>query len=248
MKITNNYNLPESIYNVLNKDFEKPTINKIRVTDLINPPYMYYLKIQHWDEIEEDASDRLWALLGTAVHYILEKRAPENSIIENRLEKTIHNFTITGQAVYNNEGIEDWKITSVWSFVYGNKIAWERQLNCYAWLYRHNGYKVKKLTINAILRDWKKSRVNGDYPPIPFVSRNIQLWSETEQDEYIKGRLLLFDHIKSSIEFDRGPILTECLCTNEDKWQRIDRKGVTITPRCQEYCSVREYCAEKSGK
>ena len=53
----------------------------------------------------------------------------------------------------------DYKVTSVWAVIFG-KIEWERQLNCYAWLFRQKkeniGKSVGSLKICAILRDWNR--------------------------------------------------------------------------------------------
>ena len=57
MKLTNNYNLPETIVNVL----KRPTYSKgkanISATELLNSPRVVQLKRRHWDDIEEDAAD-----------------------------------------------------------------------------------------------------------------------------------------------------------------------------------------------
>ncbi len=247
MKITNNYNIPESIYQAL-KDEIEPSIEKLHITTLINPPYMHYLKIRHWNEIEEDASERLWALLGTAVHYVLEKYSPENSVAENRIEIKRDGFILTGKSdLYHNGVISDYKVTSVWSFLYGDKKDWEQQLNCYAWLYRETGLEVKDIEINAILRDWQKSRVNYDYPPIPFLRKKIRLWSKQEQDEYISNRLNLYNHIKSSLQFNEPPILDDCFCSEEERWARVDKKGIKTYIRCQDYCPVRSFCERREN-
>ena len=65
MKLTNNYNLPETIVNVL----KRPTYSKgkanISATELLNSPRVVQLKRKHWDDIEEDAADMVWSLFGT---------------------------------------------------------------------------------------------------------------------------------------------------------------------------------------
>ena len=66
MKITNKHNLDESIYNTLSRVYP-PVPNRYSVTDLVNPPLMRYLREKHWNELEQDASDMLWMLLGKAL-------------------------------------------------------------------------------------------------------------------------------------------------------------------------------------
>ena len=59
--------------------------------------------------------------------------------------------------LWKDEEITDYKITSVWSFMFGLKSEWERAQNIYKALYKTHGFKTKKITIHAILRDWKIS-------------------------------------------------------------------------------------------
>jgi hypothetical protein len=167
------------------------------------------LKIQHFKEIEEDASDRLWALLGQSVDKILTENA-KCAITQHKIEIPIGGITVVAKLdIYYPETkrVEDWKVTSCWSFVLGEKLEWERQLNCYAWALRKTGFSVDGLVINAILRDWQKSKtIDKDYPRIPFVSKEIPLWSFDQQEQYIKDQLELHK------------ISPEIECDNESKW------------------------------
>ena len=53
MKLTNKFNLPETIINVI----KRPTYSKgkahISVTELMTAPQIVLLKRKHWDEIEQ---------------------------------------------------------------------------------------------------------------------------------------------------------------------------------------------------
>ncbi len=189
MIITNKYNLPETIINAIGENW-KPKENRFSVTDLTSPPQIRYLKIKHWDKLEEDASERLWALLGNAVHYVLYKGSPDDSFSEEKMEVPIEGgITIVGKSdLWHNGEVSDYKITSVYSFLLGDKPEWEATLNLYAWLFLRMGLEVKKLTINAILRDWQKSKLltDKDYPPIPFQSVNVKIWNEEKLKEFIQ--------------------------------------------------------------
>lgn len=72
MKITNKYNLPEPIYKACQMDTHR-THGDISVTTLIDAPQIRYLKRKHNDVLEQDVSEMLWALQGTAMHAILER-------------------------------------------------------------------------------------------------------------------------------------------------------------------------------
>jgi len=266
LKLLNKYNLPQSIVNIIKKNIYKPTPDKMRVTELINAPLVKKLTMEHWDEIEIDVSDRLWALLGTAVHYILKGGAPEDSIEEEQLSASIGGITIVGTSdLYHNKGIEDWKITSVYSFLLGMKPVWVAQLNIYKWLWKENGFPVERLNINAILRDFMKSKTLSDqnYPKIPFQTAKIPIWKYDYTVKYILERIRLHNQ-------EDPPE-----CTPEEKWQRPttyavmkkgrkramrvlnsyeeakdwigdqdlyieERKGSNI--KCEQYCDVNKFC------
>ena len=63
--------------------------------------------------------------------------------------------------------IIDYKTTSAWTTVFQSQIKeWTEQLNCYAYLYRTQGFSVDKLEIIAIYRDWSRTNALKDknYP------------------------------------------------------------------------------------
>ena len=157
MKITNKHNLTKSIYNALVNDTYKGPKNeltRISVSTLKDAPRIHYLKVRHWEEIEEDASARLWALLGTSVHAILERAEDAQSIKEERVEELVDGVIISGQMdILRESRIEDYKVTSVWSIVFNpnGRKEWELQQNIYRWLAHKRGFDVKELIINAIL-------------------------------------------------------------------------------------------------
>lgn len=208
MQITNKFNLPETIYKAVSKVYA-PNPDRLSVTDLIGPPLIRQLKIKHWDELQEDASDRLWALLGQSVHYILDSNADPNALTEEKLEHQYNGLTIVGKSDNYKDGvITDYKVTSVWSYLLGGHKDWETQLNCYAWLWGKHNFLVANLIVNAILRDWQRSKLRDpDYPRIPFVCVGLPLWEFGFQEEYIKSRVEL--HKAEPLE-----------CTPEEKWEK----------------------------
>jgi hypothetical protein len=222
MKVTNNYGLPETITNVLARpQYSKGKAN-LSVTELMSSPRIVQLKRKHWEELTEDASDMVWSLFGTAIHNILEHGKDEHHIVEERVFTVVNGFTISGaidlQEVYE-DGIvlSDYKTTSVYA-VMNQKIDWEYQLNCYAYLVRKaKGVTVKKLQIVAIVRDWARRDTSREgYPQAPIVVINIPLWSVERQDDYIKQRI----HLQESAFFDIevGSDIAEC--TSEEMWEK----------------------------
>jgi len=270
MKITNNFNLPESLVNIIKKDIREPKDGEMHVTELVGSPLIRKLRIKHWNELEEDVSDRLWALLGTSVHYILEKGAPEDAFGEEELTAHIGGITIIGKSdLYHNKGIEDWKVTSVYSFLLGMKPEWEAQQNIYKWLWKENGFPVETLNINAILRDWLKSKIltDSNYPKIPFQSMKVNVWNYHSTIKYILNRIVLHAE-KPPPECTPGEKWTRpttyavmkvgqkkakrVLSSNElaEEWLSYqenlkdlfveERKGTNV--RCESYCSVKNFC------
>lgn len=156
--------------------------------------------------------------MGQAVDHVISQNA-EGAIVQGKFEIPIDGIEVVGKPdiYYPEVGIiEDWKVTSVWSFLLGEKKDWERQLNCYAWGKRKQiieaelDNKITKLTIHAILRDWQKSKMlrDDDYPRIPFISKDIPLWTFEKQEQYIKDQL----------EYHRMSEPAEC--SSEDKWEK----------------------------
>jgi len=76
-KLTNKLNLPEPIYDAVKADPYKGG-GWISTTTLIDAPRIRVLKKIYKEELTEDASEMLWALLGSAVHGVLERANIKN--------------------------------------------------------------------------------------------------------------------------------------------------------------------------
>ena len=253
MRYTNPYKMPDSIYRACAPaDQHKPDPKRIGVTTLISPVQIRSLTMKHWDEIEVDASARLWAVLGEGVHLVMDKYSPpkDKEQLNRKLEFVIGDMTIVGIVdtfdIKDTGIIEDHKCTSVYSFLLGVKQEWTEQLNVYAWLAEKNGIHIKGLKINAFLRDWQASKANygtkigdggeierwgtprqTDYPKIPFQSVDIPLWPLNKIEEFVRFRLA--EHQKCVI-----------LCTDEERWRRpevwaVMKKGRKSAVACNSY-------------
>ena len=73
MKYTNKHNIPDEVIRALKNDNYSKGDADISATGLLQPPQIRILNNEHEDEITTDVSDRIWILLGTSVHNILEK-------------------------------------------------------------------------------------------------------------------------------------------------------------------------------
>ena len=272
MQITNNYDLPAPLVSaIVNDAYEK--VGDISVTRLIGAPRKHQLETRHDVEIVGDATDFMWSLFGQSVHEIFKRSTAEGYVTEKRLTATVGGWAISGQPdLLTPDGIiQDWKITSVYSFLLGDKPEWEAQLNCYAWLYSQAGVDVKRLQVVGILRDWMKSKANaGDYPPVPFVLKDIPLWSKAVRQRYVEERVAIHQ-VAVDTPDDELPE-----CTDEERWARpttwaVKKKGnkkaarvltseaeavtwiagasgfeIEKRPgrniRCEEYCAAMPFC------
>lgn len=97
MRVTNKLGLPEAIVEaVANDDYTRGECD-LSVTQLIAPPRQVELIRQHEDELEEDAADRIFLLMGKIAHGILEKAAPRGAAItEERLFIDVDGWRISG--------------------------------------------------------------------------------------------------------------------------------------------------------
>ena len=223
MKITNKFNLPETIINVI----KRPTYSKgkahISVTELMTAPQIVLLKRKHWDEIEQDASEMVWQIFGSAIHGVLEHGKSENHVIEQRIHAKVDGWDISGAIDLQEntpEGIiiSDYKTTGAWA-VMNEKDEWHQQLNVYAWLVDNvKNDKVIKLQIIAIIRDWsaKEAQNKEGYPQSPIVTIDIPLWTMDERLAYIKRRIKM--HSDAQFNIDMGDPIPEC--GEKDMWEK----------------------------
>ena len=194
MKLTNVHKIPETFVNVL----KRPTYSKgkanLSATQLLNSPKIVALTKKFEDELEQDVSDMVWSIFGTAIHGVLEHGKDDNHIVEERLHAEVGGWNISGAVdlqIVTGENvisIRDYKTTSTWA-VMNEKIEWEQQLNIYAWLVERNKrVVVDSLGIVAIIRDWSRrdAAKNEDYPQAPVKELPIKLWPYKEREEFIE--------------------------------------------------------------
>ena len=240
MKFTNKYDLPSPVVAALTQDnYSKGKSNR-SITQLIDSPQVSILKRTHDKEMSEDVSQRLWSVLGTAVHNMFENATEgANLISEKRYHYTHPDGWIISGAIdlikvdeqNQTTTLMDYKCTSVWSVIF-EKQEGHNQLNAYAWLIRkalldwNAGLPaINELQIIAVLRDWKESelkRNGGNYPKAPILIIDIPLWTEAKQDEYMEGRIKLHD----DAEF--AHLTSQALppCSTQEQWAKPPKYAV----------------------
>ena len=270
-KITNLRNLPAAIVAAVQNDPYDSGRGDISCTKLIDSPQIRVLGGKHANDISVDVSERVWALLGQAVHSILERAGlkEEGMVVEERLYAEVNGWQVSGQVdrMHCDLGkLSDYKVTTVYKK--NGSDSWTRQLNVLRWLAHQNGHEINQLEVIGIFRDWRKTEAerNPDYPQAAIMAIPVPLWSLDDAEEYITERVYL--HQAAS----RGE---EVPCTDEDRWfsgntyalmntggkralkvssdrsalpeptegQYVEeRKGEY--KRCEHYCDVRAFCKQ----
>lgn len=228
MKITNKLGLPLPIVKAVEND---PYTNHgtLSVTTLLKPPQAYGLTLKHSGEMEEDAADRIWALVGQVGHLILERAAgtmdPRVWISERRYFGELAGRTVSGQADLvhiNGRVVYDFKFTSGWAIIDARtgKTEWRIQLSMLAWLARRGMHgdagsdvpvDVTSGKIVAICRDWTETQAKRirDWPEKAVEVIDMNIMSDEETEAWMVERIAEF---KAAEEGDWRP------CTDEERW------------------------------
>ena len=243
MIITNKFGVPDVIWRAASNDKYSRGLADISVTQLIDAPQISVLRDRYKDELSQDATERMWSLLGTAVHSLLE-HAADTALVEERLFLREGPLVLSGAVDVQEEepdgsiSVMDFKVTGASSVMWG-KDSWHKQLNMYALLIRRNkGKRVGKLQICAILRDWKRSELIRDqrYPKSPIVVIDIPVWSDEKQDTYLAERIDIHHRAREGEDIP---------CTPDERWERGEKWAVLKTLKSKR--SVRNFPSEKEA-
>ena len=227
MIITNKLGLPQSFVEMAKSDFTAEP-KTYRVTSLLKGIRETILEKRHFNEIEQDVSDMIWLLFGTAVHGILEKQQEQgHEIKESRVSINFGEYTLSGQFdLYNakEKKITDYKTCSVWKVMYGDYSDWRRQLLIYAYMMRQIGFEVNSGEIVAIMKDHSKrdAKYKADYPklPVQVIKFEFTLEDFAEIESWLIDK---FDEIRrcEQLPDDELP-----LCTPEERYNSGDKYAV----------------------
>jgi hypothetical protein len=220
-------NLPEQIVNAVKKD-DYNNNGTYSATTLLKDPKEIILFNRHKDEITEDVSEHVYSLLGTSVHYILEKAEEgENQFKEERLYYKFGDDTISGKFDFydmEEEMLGDYKVTTVYKYLLGDNEHYRFQLLTYAYLLRKNGFPCKGGRIYQIFRDWQRSKAKFDksYPQKPVNVITFRFYDKdfTYIENEIQQRLANI-HKYEDFADDEIPI-----CSKENRWATDDKFAV----------------------
>lgn len=274
MNLTNKYALPDGLVRAIQNDPYDKGSSDFSCTGLLKPPRQAELMRRHAHEITEDASDRIWSLLGQATHVICE-RGNKSDLVEKRFFAKFDEYTVSAQidSLDLQSGVlSDYKVTTQYKAKLGDgpDPDFTAQLNIQAEILRMNGHTVNELRVVAILRDWSKNKARQD-PNLPdrsVVVLPIPMWSREQTQSFIKLRIAL--HVSAETELPE--------CSSEDRWAKPDvyavvkgkrainggvqyslkaaedmcakNPGTRVefrkgeSVRCENYCPVSAYCLQ----
>lgn len=231
MKVTNVMGLPKPFVEAATSDHEY-TEGRYSVTDVLGGTCEAILKRRHADDIEEDVSDRVWAILGTAVHEILRQaEASESQIQENWLSVQLEGLA-SGYELSGIFDLYDDSTGTVTDYKNAGTIKWQRQdfedyrmqTLLYCWLLQQIGFAAWNGEIVMILRDWSKGKAkfDKDYPQkqVQRVSFHFSEKDMEEAEEFVYMWFIAVKHEEA--------LPDDCLepCTPEQRWHRPDKYAV----------------------
>jgi hypothetical protein len=219
MIITNKHNVPEPLVTLASREYYSKGASAYSVTEIMSPPKIKRLREQYNDVVEQDVSDMLWSMLGSALHVVMERGLTPGYIPEQRLFYDLDGVTVSGQIDLQHEtptGIVliDYKFTSAWA-VMQEKAEWEQQLNVYKWLVEKSKRRtVVGLKICSFIRDFSRHDKRDDYPDSPIHMVDIPMWDSARTEAYVRERLDM--HRTTKMNMEMGQELQDC--SPEERW------------------------------
>jgi len=210
MNLTNLRGLPDAFVAAVKND-PYTGGGDISVTKLIDAPQRRVLYSKFKDFVVEDVSDRVWALMGQAVHTVLE-RAGTSALVEERLFMDVNGWKLSGQfdrLHVADKTIQDWKVTSTYKA--DGDDSWTKQLNILRMLAIANGHDIERLQVVAIFRDWQRSKAERDekYPQSNVKVIELPVWSNEYAMQYISERVAMH---QAAVKGE------EVLCSDDERW------------------------------
>jgi hypothetical protein len=224
MKITNNLNLPASLVDVVSREYEYKD-KRYSVTSLLKGVRETILQRRHHNEIEQDVSEMIWLILGTAAHRVMEDyNEGQEEFKEEKLSVPIGEYTLSGIFdLYSadKKQVVDYKTCSVWKIIHGDYDEWKMQLLIYAYMLRELGFPCECGQMVAIMKDHSKTkaRVTADYPdyPVKVIDFEFSIKDFAFIEHWLK---LKFENISlcEDLPDDKLPI-----CTPEERYNQGDK-------------------------
>ncbi len=234
MKITNRLSLPHAVVRAAENDAYSKDGADFTSSQLPNPPRAEALKFANPESLEIDASSRLQAMLGQAIHGVLERGArPDIDIIEKRYFGDFCGVRLGGKIdLYqpDDKTLYEYKSCLAGAFTKkngsGKKPEWVAQASVNKLLMEMAGVQVDRVVIVGWLLDWRNWNKNEPgYPEAAVVQREIETWPKEKTLEYINTRLTLHREARQALPN----------CTSKETW------GGKM---CESYCEASTICAQ----
>ena len=227
MKITNKMNLPLAFVEMAKSDYT-PTPKRYSATALLKGIREVILERRHGEEIEQDVSDMIWLLFGTAVHSVLEHQTEgATEFKETYVEMPVGDYKVSGRFdLYDaaTQTITDYKTCSVWKVVHNDFDDWKKQLLIYAAIMNYTGFPVKRGQIVAMMKDHSKSKAKFDptYPQFPVLQIRFDFSDKDFEgiNAFIRERLMQISAAEK-LPDDELPV-----CTLEERFNSGDKYAV----------------------
>lgn len=224
MKFTNRHNLPSVFEKIFTNNQYQKKPNSFGATTLLMPVQEIIFQQRYSDFLLEDLSDRIPALIGTAVHDYLERNDDEDYVEMYLNYEIFDDLFVSGKIdkyIKDEFTIVDYKTAKVNKIIYEDFDDWKMQGLIYAWLLFKNEFIVEKIRFISILKDWSKfARMNNYsndkfYPdsPIYVYEFKVNSYDLNYIDEYITNKM---KQIKEWKELPDEELLRKPI---EERWQ-----------------------------
>lgn len=254
MKITNKMGLPQAFVEMAQSDYT-PTPKRYSATALLKGVREVILERRHGGEIEQDVSDMIWLLFGTAVHSILEHQTEgATEFKETYVEMPVGYYKVSGRFdLYDaaTQTITDYKTCSVWKIIHQDFDDWKKQLLIYAAIMNYTGFPAKHGQIVAMMKDHSKSKAKFDstYPQFPV----LQIKFDFSEVDFAKINAFIHDRLAEISAAEKLPDNELPVCTPEERYNSGNKFAVmkkgrkTALKVCNSADEANEYLETRGG-
>lgn len=228
MKITNNLNLPKPFVSAVERNYQYKD-KQYSTTQMLKGVREIMLTRRHFDEMEQDVSDSIWLILGTAMHKVLEDS--QEAIDELKETKVVidmpNGYKLSGiQDLYteSTKRITDYKTGSVWKVIKDDFEDYRKQTLIYAYMFRKIGFEVDNAEIVMVLKDFSKTKAKteSNYPKYPVFIKHFD-FTDKDFEEIEKFLIHKFQEIENA-ETLKDDFLP--MCTDKERWAEPTRYAV----------------------
>jgi hypothetical protein len=229
MKYTNKLNLPEFLFNIVNKNDHISNPLSYGVTSLLSPVRETILRKKFDNELSEDVNDMINMIFGSAFHKLMEEHDKSDSLKEYKISFEIPETKrflsgIIDKYDQNNFIVYDYKTTTTYKVIENEFDDYKLQGLMYAWLLKQEKKHVEKITFQLFLKDFSKSKSErtDNYPESAFYE-----WNYTIKPNDLKEIEEFITHKMKRLKINEDlPIDLLDMCSDEERWYSGDSYAV----------------------